>query len=645
MFDFVRKHNRMLQVVLFLLIVPSFVLFGLEGYSQMTERGEPVAKVDGQAITQTQWDAEHKAEVDRLRAQMPTLDVKLLDSPQARYATLERMVRDRVFDAAAAKGHLTASDQRLARELQSNEVIASLRGPDGKIDMDRYKQLVGAQGLTPQAFEEQVRRDIGSRQVLAGVAATGLNSPAAAGVALGAFYGRREIQLAKFDAADYAARVQPTDAELEAFHKENARLFTAPEQASVEYVVLDQETVRKSVTVSEADLRAYYEQNAQRLAGQEERRASHILIGVPKGASSADKDKARARAQELADAARKAPATFGELARKNSQDPVSAANGGDLEWSRRGGFAAKPLEDAVFALKKGEVAAQPVETEFGFHVVQLTDVRAPQQKSFEQLKPELEAEVRRQQAQRKFAETAEAFSNAVDEATDSYKAVAERFKLEIRTAAGILREPLPGATGPLANPKLLAALFTPDSLEKKRNTEAVDTGANQLVSARIVTYSPARTLPLAEVRDQVRVRLVAQRAADLAKKDGQEKLAAWKADPSKAQLGAPQVVSREETARLPQAVVEAALRADPSALPALTGVDVGLGGYAVVRVVKELPRPAGDAARGKQELAQYTRLYTSAEALAYYDLLKQRYKVKILAPKPAADSAQVAALR
>ncbi len=645
MFDFVRKHNRALQVVLFLLIVPSFVLFGLEGYSRMSERGEPVAKVDGQKITQTQWDAEHKTEVDRLRAQMPTIDVKLLDSPQARYATLERMVRDRVLEVAAAKGHLAASDQRLARELQANEVIASLRGPDGKVDMDRYKQLVGAQGLTPQAFEEQVRRDIGNRQVLAGVAATGLASPATAGVALGAFYGRREIQLARFDAADYAARVQPTDAELEAYHKDNAKLFTAPEQATIEYVVLDQETVRKSITVSEADLRTYYEQNAQRLAGQEERRASHILIGVSKGASAADKDKARTRAQELAAAARKAPATFGELARKNSQDPVSAANGGDLEWSRRGGFAAKPLEDAVFALKKGEVAAEPVETEFGFHVVQLTDVRAPQQKSFEQLKPELEAELRKQQAQRKFAETADAFSNAVYEATDGYKTVAERYKLEVRTAAGIQREPLPGATGPLASPKLLATLFTPDSIEKKRNSEAVDTGANQLVSARIVSYAPARTLPLAEVRDQVRVRLVGERAAALAKKDGEEKLAAWKAEPAKAQLGAPLVVSREATARLPRQVVEAALRADPAGLPAFAGVDVGLGGYAVLRVNKELPRPAGDAGREKQEIAQYTQLYTSAEALAYYELLKQRYKVQVLAPKPAADAAQVSALR
>src|SRR5687768_3942984 len=130
MFEYVRKHTKIMQLLLFLLIVPSFVLFGLEGYSNYQERGATVAKVDGREITQSDWDNEHRARADRLRQQMPNLDAKLLDSPQARYSTLEEMVRDRVLTAAAHKGRLMASDQRLARELQGNEVIASLRGPD-----------------------------------------------------------------------------------------------------------------------------------------------------------------------------------------------------------------------------------------------------------------------------------------------------------------------------------------------------------------------------------------------------------------------------------------------------------------------------------------------------------------------------------
>jgi peptidyl-prolyl cis-trans isomerase D len=166
MFEFVRKHNKIMQVLLFLLIVPSFVLFGVERYNSASRGGPAVAKVDGNEITQADWDNEPRREVDRIRQQMPTVDVRLFDTPQAKYATLERMVRDRVLAAASAKDRLSTSDQRLARELASNEVIATLRGPDGKLDMDRYKQLLAAQGMSPQMFEEQMRADLAKRQVL-----------------------------------------------------------------------------------------------------------------------------------------------------------------------------------------------------------------------------------------------------------------------------------------------------------------------------------------------------------------------------------------------------------------------------------------------------------------------------------------------
>ncbi|MDO8277420.1 MAG: SurA N-terminal domain-containing protein, partial [Burkholderiaceae bacterium] len=292
MFDFVRKHTRLMQFVLFLLIFPSFVLFGLDGYNRYQEKGEAVARVDGRDIMQGEWDAAHKAEVDKVRASMPSLDPKLLDSPEARYATLERLVRDRVLAAAAEKLHLVTSDARLARDLQENPTIASLRRPDGTLDMERYRLLVGSQGLTPETFEAQVRLDLSMRRVLDGVAATGLTTSAQADVALNAYFERREIQAARFNTVDYAAKLSPTEAELEAFHKANPGLFQAPEQANIEYVTLDVDTLKKSVTVNEADIKTFYEQNAARLGGQEERRASHILIASTKASAEAERQKA-----------------------------------------------------------------------------------------------------------------------------------------------------------------------------------------------------------------------------------------------------------------------------------------------------------------------------------------------------------------
>ncbi len=640
MFDFVRKHTKLMMGVMFLLIIPSFVLFGLDGYSQMKDKGEVVARVDGRDILQSDWDLAHKNEVDRVRNSMPSLDAKLLDTPEARYGTLERMVRDRVLAAAAARFNLVTSDQRLAQDLQTNETIASLRGPDGKLDMDRYRQLVGAQGLTPEMFENEVRSDLSRRQVMVGVAGTGFSPASQADVSLNAFFESRDVQVARFATSEYAAKLNLSDAEIEAFYKDNPALFQAPEQASIEYLVLDLEGLLKGITINEADLKTYYEQNAARLSGKEERRASHILINAPASASAADREKARLKAQELLAAARKAPDGFADLAKKNSQDPGSAAGGGDLDFFSRGAMV-KPFEDAAFAMKKGDIS-DVVESEFGFHIIKLTDIKAPKARSFGEMRADLETDLKKQQAQRKFAEMAEAFTNGVYEQAESLKPTAERLGLEMRTAANVFRKPGPETRGLLANAKFLNALFAPDAIEKKRNTPAVEIAANQLVAGRVTQYTPARTLPLAEVRQQALQRLLAQRGAALAKKEGADKLAAWKAAPATAVLPLALVASRNNPQDLPGPVIEAALRADATALPALVGVDLGPQGYAVVRVNKVLPRTVGSDATIKQERGQYTQWWAAAESLAYYNALKERFKTQIKVARPTPASGEEA---
>lgn len=642
MFDFIRKHTKITMGLLFLLIVPSFILFGLDGYNKAKDKAEVVAKVDGQEITQTEWDRAHAREVDRLRASMPSLDPKLLDSPEARYATLERLVRDRVLIAAAGKAKLVTSDQRLARDLQENPEIVSLRLPDGRLDMDRYRTMLGAQGLSPEMFEANVRSELSSRQVLMGVAATGFAPKLAADTALNAYFEKREIQLASFPTADYAAKINPTDAELEQFYKANEKLFQAPEQANIEYVILDVDTLKKGITVADADLKAYYDQNAARLSGIEERRASHILIASPKSAPEAERQKAKAKAAELLAQVRKTPEAFADLARKNSQDPGSAPNGGDLDFFARDAMV-KPFSDAAFAMKKGDIS-EVVESDFGYHIIKLTDIKAPKQRTFEEMKTEIESDVKKQQAQKKFSESAEAFTNGVYEQADSLKPVADRLKLEVKTATGITRQPQPGATGPLTNAKFLNALFSPDTIEKKRNTEAVEAASNLLISGRITQYTPARTKPLAEVKDDVRQRLVASRGAEEARKDGMAKLAAWTAAPDTATLLPAMVVARDQLQKLPAKIVETALKTDASKLPVLAGVDLGAQGYAVVKLLKVLPRDPALGPSAKQEQDQYAQWWTAAESLAYYNSLKERFKTEIRVAKPvsATTAAQAA---
>jgi peptidyl-prolyl cis-trans isomerase D len=542
------------------------------------------------------------------------------------------MVRDRVIAAAAEKDKLTASDSALAREL--GQVLAPIKGPNGAVDMDRYRAFLAQRGMSPQQYEESVRADLTARQVMQGVIGTSFATPAQASAALNAWFEKREVQVATFDARDYVARVNPTDADIEAYYKAHPQEFQAPEQADIQYLVLDLDSVKKGLTVSEADLKTYYEQNIAKYAQPEERRASHILIQVAKNAPPAEKEKARAKAEEVLAQARKNPDAFAELAKKYSQDEGSAKNGGDLDWQTRGAFV-KPVEDAIFSLKQGEISGV-VESDYGYHIIKLTGVKEGHQKTFEEVRPELEAQLKQQQAQRKFAEVADTFSNAVYEQADSLKPAADKLGLQVQSASNVLRNPPKGQPGVLANPKFLAALFAPDSVEKKHNTEAVEAAPSTLVSGRVVKYSPAHTLPLAEVKDKARQRVIATRSAELAKKDGMDKLAAWKANPASASLPAPEAVSRQE-GKQPKDVTEAALRVDPTALPAFAGVDLGEKGYAVVKVDKVLPREAPKPAEANMEQQQYARWWASSEGLAYYNLLKARFKAQILVPKPAED--------
>jgi peptidyl-prolyl cis-trans isomerase D len=352
-------------------------------------------------------------------------------------------------------------------------------------------------------------------------------------------------------------------------------------------VVLDLAVLKKAVAVPEDDLRKYYTENASRYTAAEERRARHILVQAAKDAPADVKQKAKAKAEALLADARKNPAGFADLAKKHSDDTGSAVQG------RRPGLLrprrmVKPFEDAAFAMKPGEIS-NVVESDFGYHIIQLEAVRGGEKKPFEAVRAAIEDEVRQQGASQKWAEAAEQFTNTVYEQSDSLQPVIDKLKLEKKTAT-VRRQPLPGASGPLVSAKLLDAVFGNEAIKNKRNTDAVETGPNQLTAARVVQHQPARTLPLAEVRDAVRQRLVATQAEALARKDGEARLAQLKADPASGTLTGPAVVSRAQPGDLSRDALEAVLAADATKLPAVVGVSLPGEGYLVARIDKLMAR-------------------------------------------------------
>ena len=627
MFEFIRTHQRLMQFFLLLLILPSFVLVGV---SQYEKRGsnDGVASVDGRTITQQEWEAAQRRQIDQARAMMgPRFDQKLFDTPEAKQEVLDGLVAERAISAEVARSHLAVGNASLAKAIQEQ---TGLRKPDGSFDLDAYKAFLTAQGMTAQAFEQRIGYQMAVQQLAESVQATAFAPRSVAGRLSDINDQQREVQELLFPIANYASQVKVTDDMIKAYYDKNAALFQVPEQIKAEYVVFNADAVEKQVSVTDAEIADAYNKNKARFSTPEKRSASHILITVPKDAKPADDAAAKAKAQAILAEVQKNPNDFAKIAKAQSQDPGSAELGGDLGVVEKGLFD-KPVEDAIYQLKEGEVSGL-VRSSFGYHIVKVTKVVPSTQKTLEEAKPEIVADLKKTKLSNKYSELAEIFSNTVYEQSDSLKPVADKLGLTIQTADGLTRTPNPAlGNSPVNNDKFLKAIFSQDAIANKRNTEAIEVAPSTLVAGRVVEFKPAAKRPLAEVADQIRQRVTQEEELRLARQAGEAKLAALKASGDATGFGDVKVLSRTMTTDpgINHAAALAVLKADVSKLPAYIGLELPGQGYGIYRIGKVTMPAKPDQDRRKQEADSIARAIGNAETYGYIEALKKKAKAKV----------------
>lgn len=636
MFEFIRTHRRLMQFLLLLIILPSFAFVGLESYTSMGDASNTVAKVADQTITQPEWDAAQREQMSRFREMFgDQFDAKMFDTPEAKQEILNNLIAQRVLTAEAKRNKLAVTDQALQQTIVN---MGGLTTADGKFDVERYKAILAAQGMTPTMYEARLRQELTSQQVNAAIQNTAFAPDSLAKRLSELGEQEREVQQLAFKTSDYAGQVKVTDDMLKSYY-EKSNQFNVPEQVKAEYVVLTADALAAQINVSDADIKSYYEQNAKHYGVEEQRRASHILIGVNKDASDAEKAAAKTKAEQLLVTLRKNPQEFAKLAKENSSDTGSAERGGDLGFFGKG-MMVKPFEEAAFKLKQGELS-DLVQSDFGFHIIKLTAIKPASTKTLDEVKNEIANDIRKQLVTKKYTETADVFSNTVYEQADSLKAVADKLKLKIETTGDLSRQPNPAVapTAPYNNQKFLTALFSDESLKNKRNTEALEVAPNTLIAGRVTEYKPASKRPFDEVKALVHERVVQEEAAALAKKAGEAKLAALKEKDDASGFSATQIVSRAKSQGLNPAVFLAVMKADTSKLPAYVGVDVPQG-FGVLRIVR-VTQPANvDSAKRQAEHQQITAALAQQETFAYIEALKQKAKVKILRPVAKSETAE-----
>jgi peptidyl-prolyl cis-trans isomerase D len=622
MLDAFRTHRRWLMFFLLVLVFPSFVVTGLYSYNRFVGDEAAIARVGDVKISAQEFELARREQADRLRqAQGDAFDIKQLDTPEARAAILDRMLVEQALTREAVKDKLAVSEA---------EAIALIKAAppfqrDGKFDPVTYQAFLAGRGRGDQQFVEEVRQDLMRQKLIDAVGTTVIVPKALQDRVRTLLEETREVREIVFRPEDYLARATVSDEAMKAYYEKNQTSFATPESLKIEYLVLTPEALGGSAAATDAELRAFYEQNKARFGAEEQRRVSHILI-APEGG---DKAAAKARATELATRLRANPGDFAKTAQQLSKDPGSAANGGDLGVVGRGTMV-KPFEDAVFKLKANEIS-DPIETEFGFHVIRLTDLRPAQTKPFDEVKAEIARELAVQSGQKKFAEAADQFTNTVYEQADSLAPAAEKFKLKPQVIAGVTRQGVAGNKE--LSPRLLEALFSEDALRSKRNTQAIEVAPNTLVAGRVLEHKPAAVRSFDEVKPQVEAALRREEAAKLAKAAGEARLAELAKSPSDAAFGPPVTISRASPQGRPPVLVNAVMRPPADKLPATLGTELPGGFYVLSRVLgSKLPTAANEQARQEQSRA-LEQLTASADDLAYVAGVKQRQQAVVLKPE------------
>ena len=622
MFDFVHKRKRTVQVIMVIATLP-FLFWGIDSYRN-TSGEDYVALVSGEKIHRQEFDQALRTQQETMRETMgDSFNVTMLDDPEIRYSILEGLIQQRLLYREAARIGLAVLDSQLRKEIKDISVFQQ----DGKFSNQLYEELLRNQGMDAVMFESRVRQDMMRQQVVDAYTKNGFISDTVAKSIIRLSEEKREISLVQIQPEQFLSQIKPNNAAIKSYYDSHQAEFRQPEQVKVEYLVLSVDDLAKKVQVSADETIRYFDEHKAEFGQMEERRASHILLIAPTTASDTDKAAARAKAEELLSQIKQAPQSFADLARKYSQDAGTADKGGDLGFLGRGELV-KAFEDEIFQMELEEVSG-PVQTEFGFHIIKLSAIKAGKIVNFDEVKDQVEEKLRKQKSGKEFGEMAEEFRNMVYEQSDSLQPAAEYFRLPIQKSGWVSRKE--GKPSYFTNGKLLQAVFSEDSIENKRNTETIEVTQDTLISARVLDHRPAAMRSINVVREEITKLVARHQATDRAVKEGREKLERLlKGEKNVVKWSPTQQVSRNEPQGLDYEILRSIFMIQLTKLPAYTGIVNSQGGFSLIRISDVTEAEPPDEQKIKTFSRQLQQLFAQEELSAYLAAIKQRYDVTVM---------------
>ena len=555
------------------LVILSFAFAGVSSYLGSTT-DVPAAEVNGDKITKAELEQAYQSERSRMEQQLGEMfaalsaDEKYLQS--IKQSVLERLVADKLIDQAAKAMGLRVSDEQIVAAMRAEPAFQT----DGKFDNDRYQAILRQLGYQPQTFRDMMRVDMTRRQLTAALVGTEFVLPGEA-KQLAELQGQtRDVRYVIVDSAPFLATAVVTDEQVKNYYDANQGQFMSPEMVSLEYVELNAADFAKNNPVSDEEAQTYYEEHKAQYVSNEKRLAAHILV-MPGNDEAAAKAKAEDLAKQL-----DSGADFADLAKANSDDTLSAEQGGKLDWFEPG-VMDPAFDAALFALNKGQHSAV-VKTDFGFHIIKLLDVQSGATVPFADVKAKIVAQLQDKKAVDQFYSLQSKLADTSYEVPDTLSETAKAVGVDVKTTALFSRDNAPAE---LNKPDLVKAAFSETVMLKGLNSEVIELEPNHVVVIRVKEHHDAGTLALAEVKANITERLKQDQANEAARAKAQELMAQVKAGAT--DLG---LVSKAKLGRGAQDVDAAIVgKAFQMPTPSTTPVvdTVGLAnGYAVVALDK-----------------------------------------------------------
>lgn len=503
-----RAQGWVAWAIVILISVP-FALWGIQSY--LGVGGEQVvAKVDGMEITERQFQQNVQRTRFQLRERLgASYDPELFGGQRLRQQVLDGMVRDAVILQASVDMGLHVADQALRAAILAEPAFQR----DGMFDKSTYERALELRGLTPPAYEEDLRRRLLAAQLQQAIFATAMATGEETDRMARLSGEKRAVGYAHLTAEAFRLDKQPSDAAIQAFYGDHPDRFMTPEQVRVEYLVLDAEALGTDESVDEARLRETYQARLEEYREPERRQVRHILVAVPADADDAVAQDTKARLTAVRDRLLSGE-SFADLAQELSEDPGSASSGGDLGWVERG-LMDPAFEQAAFALDQ-DMVSEPVRSRFGYHLIEVTGLEGGEPKAFDEVRDELASELSSGGAESAYFELAERLANMTYENPDSLVPAAEALELSLETTDWIDRD---GAEeGLFRSPRLVGAAFSEDVLELGNNSEVLEPEPDELraVVLRVAEHREAQPQPLDEVRDEIVDALQARAATEAA---------------------------------------------------------------------------------------------------------------------------------